>query len=232
MWLAIIAQKTPSLGCKSEFALWLRYVDCICRITQREEEKRESWRGLDDSQIEAIRKSTPAHWPMGAGDLIRTAGKYVKVSSESWVTDCRHSLLYQYGLYDRPALASWHKDRVVLLGDAAHPTSPHLGQGANQAFEDIYHLLRALKVHGVTPNTPISTDKLEAAFLEYEKVRIPRSTTLVEGARREGDKVRVVYGFEACKTRDAMVAEAQGEEATLLRMQSYISQPFDGVSEI
>lgn len=32
--------------------------------------------------------------------------------------------LNQYGLYDRPELESWHKDRVGLLGDAAHPTSP------------------------------------------------------------------------------------------------------------
>lgn len=30
----------------------------------------------------------------------------------------------QYGLYDRPQLKSWHVGRVVLLGDAAHPTSP------------------------------------------------------------------------------------------------------------
>jgi salicylate hydroxylase len=31
---------------------------------------------------------------------------------------------FQYGLYDRPELKSWFKGRVVLLGDAAHPTSP------------------------------------------------------------------------------------------------------------
>ena len=35
-----------------------------------------------------------------------------------------HINLYQYGLYDRPELKTWYKGRVVLLGDAAHPTTP------------------------------------------------------------------------------------------------------------
>jgi 2-polyprenyl-6-methoxyphenol hydroxylase-like FAD-dependent oxidoreductase len=30
----------------------------------------------------------------------------------------------------------WHRGRVVLIGDAAHATSPHIGQGAAQAIED------------------------------------------------------------------------------------------------
>ena len=33
-------------------------------------------------------------------------------------------LSIQYGLYDRPELKTWYKGRVVLLGDAAHPTTP------------------------------------------------------------------------------------------------------------
>ena len=32
--------------------------------------------------------------------------------------------LSQYGLYDRPELKTWHQGRVLLIGDAAHPTSP------------------------------------------------------------------------------------------------------------
>lgn len=40
------------------------------------------------------------------------------------------------GLYDRPELpvSQWYHDRIMLLGDAAHPTTPHIGQGANQGL--------------------------------------------------------------------------------------------------
>ncbi len=39
-------------------------------------------------------------------------------------------------LYDRPALATWSRGRAVLIGDAAHPTTPNLGQGGCTAIED------------------------------------------------------------------------------------------------
>jgi salicylate hydroxylase len=41
-----------------------------------------------------------------------------------------------YGLYDRPALPRWHRGRLVVLGDAAHPMLPFIAQGAAQAIED------------------------------------------------------------------------------------------------
>ena len=39
-------------------------------------------------------------------------------------------------IYDRDPIERWHAGRVVLLGDAAHPMTPNLGQGAGQAIED------------------------------------------------------------------------------------------------
>lgn len=60
---------------------------------------------------------------------------------EAWCTpvkDLIHGVqrLMKYGLYDRPELApnQWYGGRIVLTGDCASPTSPHLGQGANQAL--------------------------------------------------------------------------------------------------
>ena len=43
---------------------------------------------------------------------------------------------FRWALYDREPLPVWTRDRLSLLGDAAHPMLPHLGQGANQSIED------------------------------------------------------------------------------------------------
>lgn len=45
-------------------------------------------------------------------------------------------------LCDRPPVRRWGEGRVTLLGDAAHPTTPHQGQGACQALEDTVVLAR------------------------------------------------------------------------------------------
>src|ERR1700720_1210482 len=45
-------------------------------------------------------------------------------------------ITFRWALYDREPLPVWTKQRLSLLGDAAHPMLPHLGQGANQAIED------------------------------------------------------------------------------------------------
>ncbi len=42
----------------------------------------------------------------------------------------------KWGLYDRDAFEHWQDGRVCLLGDAAHPMLPTMGQGASQSFED------------------------------------------------------------------------------------------------
>jgi 2-polyprenyl-6-methoxyphenol hydroxylase-like FAD-dependent oxidoreductase len=42
----------------------------------------------------------------------------------------------------------WHRGRVLLIGDAAHATTPHLGQGAGMAIEDAVVLSEELKADG------------------------------------------------------------------------------------
>jgi salicylate hydroxylase len=69
---------------------------------------------------------------------------------------------------DRPPLRRWSRGRVTLLGDAAHPVVPALGQGANMTFEDAYELAGLLS----------SSLDIETAFLAYEASRIPRTEAI------------------------------------------------------
>jgi hypothetical protein len=105
--------------------------DILDSITVREGEARESWRAVDQHEVETIKRTPVAQWGFGASRLIETAEKVVKVSSHLTLAMSRSGtrtphppFFQQFGLYDRPKLDSWHKGRVVLLGDAAHPTPP------------------------------------------------------------------------------------------------------------
>jgi len=64
----------------------------------------------------------------------------------------------------------WHKGRVVLLGDAVHATTPHLGQGAGMAIEDSIVLAEELSQRA----TP------EQAFSAYRERRLERCRYIVE----------------------------------------------------
>ena len=48
--------------------------------------------------------------------------------------------VYKWGLFRYPLKQSWYNDRVILIGDAAHPTLPFLAQGAAMAIEDSFVL--------------------------------------------------------------------------------------------
>jgi len=64
----------------------------------------------------------------------------------------------------------WHKNNVCLLGDAAHATTPNLGQGACQAIEDAYVLSECLNKYRPDCNQ---------AFDEYQKIRLPKAHNIV-----------------------------------------------------
>jgi 2-polyprenyl-6-methoxyphenol hydroxylase-like FAD-dependent oxidoreductase len=72
-------------------------------------------------------------------------------------------------IYVRPPLSSWGTGRVTLLGDAAHPMTNAMGQGANQAIEDAIVLANALAANG----------DAEASLRVYEQRRIGRTRGMV-----------------------------------------------------
>jgi 2-polyprenyl-6-methoxyphenol hydroxylase-like FAD-dependent oxidoreductase len=97
-------------------------------------------------------------------------------------------------IYDRPPLRHWSDGRITLLGDAAHPMTPNLGQGACQALEDAVALAQHLKA----PTDPI------AALQAYEAARIPRTTSIVRQARAIGAVGQWANPL-ACMLRDTLL---------------------------
>jgi salicylate hydroxylase len=103
---------------------------------------------------------------------------------------------YWWGLYDREPLATWTQGRLTLLGDAAHPMLPHLGQGANQSVEDGVAL--AVVLAGT------DKDRAPAALAAYEGLRRSRTTEVQLGARANGR--RYDLDSEDLSERDAEIA--------------------------
>ena len=79
------------------------------------------------------------------------------------------------GIYFRDPLKAWGSDRVVLLGDAAHPAPPSAGQGAGMALEDAVMLAACLRRAG--------TGNERAALREYAFRRQARTTRMLESSR-------------------------------------------------
>jgi 2-polyprenyl-6-methoxyphenol hydroxylase-like FAD-dependent oxidoreductase len=80
-------------------------------------------------------------------------------------------------IHDREPVTKWGDGRVTLLGDAAHPMTPNLGQGGGQAVEDAVVLASCLGL----PETDIVQ-----ALRRYEATRVERANRMVREARMLG----------------------------------------------
>ena len=122
--------------------------------------------------------NTPAgqHSPDGEqAELLRIFGHWhdpIRALIEATPEDT----ILRNDIHDRPPLNQWGRGRVTLLGDAAHPMTPNLGQGACQALEDAVVLAKQLQ----------ATADIPTALRAYEAARIPRTTMIVEQSRRVG----------------------------------------------
>ena len=86
---------------------------------------------------------------------------------------------FVWGMYDRAPLSRWSSGRLTLLGDAAHPMLPHLGQGVNQALEDAVALAALL-------GASMSPAGVPRALAAYEELRRDRTARVQLGSRRQG----------------------------------------------
>ena len=79
---------------------------------------------------------------------------------------------HKWAILEREPLPHWSDGRVVLLGDACHPMTPYMAQGAATALEDAVVLARCIEMVG--------GEDLEAAFERYEAHRKPRTSLIQE----------------------------------------------------
>ena len=103
----------------------------------------------------------------------RTSRTYTRARTRCWTGPLRGSV----ATADREPVEHWGQGRVTLLGDAAHPMTQYMAQGACMALEDAVTLGEAVRACG---------HDLEAAFRRYESVRIPRSARVVWSTREMG----------------------------------------------
>ncbi len=81
-------------------------------------------------------------------------------------------------IHDIEPFADFYKGNVVMVGDAAHSTTPDIGQGGCQAMEDAVYLARALQ---------INTLGLQDALRRYQNKRNERANELLLRARKRCD---------------------------------------------
>lgn len=102
--------------------------------------------------------------------------------------------IVRYAVEEMPMLPTWYSGRVVLVGDSAHATGPHSGQGGSLAFEDSIVLAKCLRD---LPN-------IEHAFAAYQRIRKERVDHVVKETRRTGDQ-KTPPGFMGRLIRDVML---------------------------
>jgi salicylate hydroxylase len=140
-----------------------------------DEEMKESWSAPGDPDV--LRRAF-AGWDPRIQQLLREV-----------------QITFRWALYDREPLPVWTKQRLSLLGDAAHPMLPHLGQGANQSIEDGMALATILA----------RADRATApqALLAYERLRRERVAQVQRGARENG--LRYDSAYSDLGVRDAEI---------------------------
>jgi salicylate hydroxylase/6-hydroxynicotinate 3-monooxygenase len=136
---------------------------------------------------------TPESWS-AQGDLqvLRAAYAGFHREVQAVLKACPH--VHKWALLERDPLPRWFDERVVLLGDACHPMTPYMAQGAASALEDAAVLSRCL--------ARVDADGLQHAYAVYEATRKPRASAIQAQSSdnswlRGATDPAWVYGYDA-----------------------------------
>ena len=131
-------------------------INCVC-VAEKDAWTEESWTKSGDKKA---LNSAFASWHPIIEELIQEA---------------HEEELYEWGLFDRPAMSTWFKGRTTLIGDACHPMLPFLAQGAAMAIEDAFILAEMIAMQ---------THRLEKTFEIFFHERIERVSKVQNASRR------------------------------------------------
>lgn len=125
-------------------------------------------------------ESPPDQSPFDASSkdaLLRTHGAYCDpIPDLIRATDA--AAIIRNDIHDRRPIRTWHRGRVLLIGDAVHPTTPNLGQGGCMAIEDGVCLGYFLR--GAT------ADNLDSRFAAFTRFRRAKAASIVRQSRALG----------------------------------------------
>lgn len=123
---------------------------------------------------------TPGSEPGTRKALLRQIFQHYSSPVPEIIEALEETDIYEDNIYDRPPLSSvWGHDRVTLIGDAAHPVQPNLGQGGCMAIEDAYELVYSIQ-------TCADLSQVAPSLREFEQRRTPRVTQVFATSRQIG----------------------------------------------
>jgi 2-polyprenyl-6-methoxyphenol hydroxylase-like FAD-dependent oxidoreductase len=142
----------------------------------------------------------PAEWMTRESWSAKGDVKDLRRAYEGFHPDVRAVLdacpdCHKWAILEREPLPEWSKGRVVLLGDACHPMTPYMAQGAATSIEDAAILARCLEA--------AESDDVESALYRYEAHRKPRTSriqaissanTWMQGGEQD---TTWLYGYDA-----------------------------------
>ena len=102
--------------------------------------------------------------------------------------------VHKWALFERDPMPQWRKGKITLLGDACHPMTPYMAQGAATAIEDAAVIARCLD--------GVRRDGVEPALQRYEDHRKPRTARIQQISRlNDFDKIKMemsrVFSYDA-----------------------------------
>jgi 2-polyprenyl-6-methoxyphenol hydroxylase-like FAD-dependent oxidoreductase len=142
----------------------------------------------------------PAEWLTRESWSAKGDVRELRAAYEGFHPDVRAVLeacpdCHKWAILERDPLPKWSDGQVTLLGDACHPMTPYMAQGAATAIEDAAILARCLQ--------QVEGDDIEGAFLRYQATRMARTSRIqaISSANTwmhgGDDDTSWLYGYDA-----------------------------------